>query len=185
MTMPSPFDMPELYQAIVVGGMTSPGIVKLSGHDREIGWDVKKGPGQAGVSTTRTSEDPVEFTASFYLVRDLTRGYDDIAAWPDFEAVLRSTVSGPEPKAIDVYHPDLASRDIKSVVLRSLGGAVHDGKGGVTIAVKLLEYRPPKAKGGSPSGSKAKATKKGPDPNAEANAELERLRKEYERTPWG
>jgi hypothetical protein len=28
----------------------------------------------------------------------------------------------------------------------------HDGKGGATVVVKFIEFRPPKKKGGSPSG---------------------------------
>lgn len=181
----TPIDYPELYDSIVLAGKRSPGVVTLSGHDRVIGWDVKKGPGQSGATTTRTSDDPREFTASFYLVRDLSRGIDDLSLWPDFAALVLSTVSGATPKALDVYHPDLAASDIKSVVLKSLGGAVHDGKGGVTYVVKFLEYRPPKSKGGSPNGSKTKPKIDPNDPNAAALAELAALTKKYEETPWG
>lgn len=184
------FDTPDLYEAIVLAGKRSPGTVKITGHDRVIGWDVKKGPGQSGATTTRTSEDPAEITCTFYLVRDLPQGIDDIAQWPAFEALIRSTVSGASPKALDIYQPDLAANDIKSVVLKSMGGAVHDGKGGVTYVVKFLEYRPAKSKGGSPSGSKSKpkSTNGGidpNDPNAAALAELAKLTAEYKATPWG
>jgi hypothetical protein len=186
--VPNAIDNRDLYDVIVLAGVRSPGVVTLTGHNRKIGWDVKKGPGQSGASTTRTSEDPTEFTASFYLVKDDTQGIDDIAAWPDFLDLIKSTVSGASPKALDIYQPDLAENDIKSVVLSEIGGVVHDGKGGQTRTIKFLEYRPAKAKGGSPNGSSTKAKPKaggGPDPNAEALAELERLRKQYEATPWG
>lgn len=176
MAEPNPILDEDLYNAIVLGGTSSPGMVKLSGHDREIGWDVKKGPGQSGATTTRTSEDPVEFTATFTLT-----DVDDFDAWPAFRTLLLSTVSGATPKALDVYHPDLAANDIKSVVLKSLGGVMHAGQGGQTIAVKLLEYRPPKPKGGTPSGSKAKK----PDPDQAALDELARLTKKFSDTPWG
>jgi hypothetical protein len=182
--MPNAVDDPELYDTLVVGGQRSPGVVKLSGHDRKIGWDVKKGPGQSGASTTRTSEDPVEFEAAFYLA-----DAEEIAAFRTWLAYVRTTVNGTTPKALDTYHPDLAENDIKSVVLASIGGVAHDGKGGETRKIRLLEYRPARAKGGSPSGSKAKAKTTGGidpnDPNAAALAELERLRQEYNRTPWG
>lgn len=180
-----PFSLPELYDSIVLGGVRSPGVVKITGHDRKIGWDIKKAPGQSGASTTRTSEDPIEFTCTFYLVSDPGQGIDDFARWdPEFATLIYSTILGASPKALDIYHPDLAANDIVSVVLASMGGAVHDGKGGVSYAVKFLEYRPAKSKGGSPSGSKTK-TKIGQDPNAEALAELAKLRDEYNRTPWG
>jgi hypothetical protein len=189
--VPNAIDDADLYGSIVLAGVRSPGVVTLSGHNRKIGWDVKKAPGQSGASTTRTSEDPVEFTASFFLVKDDAQGIDDISAWPAFLDLIKSTVAGTTPKALDIYQPDLAENDIKSVVLSEIGGVVHDGMGGQTRTIKFLEYRPAKAKGGSPSGSNAKPkAKTSPgvnpnDPNAAANAELEALRKQYEATPWG
>ena len=178
MAEPNPIENEELFDVIVLRGATSPGVVTLRGHDREIGWDVKKGPGQSGATTERTSEDPVEFVASFKLTT-----LDEIAAWPDFRDVLLSTVSGAQPVAAEIYHPDLAANDIKSVVLKKLGGVQHDGDGGQTIEVSLLEYRPPKKKGGSPNGSKSKAKK--PDPDQAALDEIAALTKKYEATPWG
>lgn len=187
--MPNEFDNPELFDEILLAGQRSPGVVTLSGHDRDIGWDVKKGAGQSGATTTRTSEDPVEFEASFYLVIDHSQGIDDISAWPAFAELIRSTVNGPKPKALDIYHPDLAENDIKSVVLKKFLGVTRDGKGGETRKVRFLEYRPAKAKGGTPNGSKSKP-KSGTgidpnDPNAAALAELAKLTNEYQNTPWG
>lgn len=181
----NPIDNEELYQGIVLGGTLSPGKVTLSGHDRVIGWDVKKGSGQSGATTTRSSEDPVEFTCTFYLVMDPSYGIDDFSAWEDFATLIDSTVSGPTPQPLDIYHPDLATNKIQSVVLKSMGGVVHDGKGGQTIAVKFIEYKPPKPKGGTPKGSVTKPkSAKAADPNAEANAELARLTSQYAQTPW-
>jgi hypothetical protein len=181
---PNPVDNEELYDAIVLGGQRSPGVVALSGHDRVIGWDVKKGAGQSGATTTRTSEDPAEVTCSFYLVKDDAQGIDDFAQWPAFLALAKSTVAGAKPKALDIYHPDLAENDIKSVVLKKVGGVVHDGMGGQTRTLVFLEYRPPKPKGGTPKASGTKKPKEN-DPNAEALAELARLTKQYQDTPWG
>lgn len=174
----------SLYDAILAAGVRSPGVVTLSGHDRVIGWDVKEGPGQSGASMTRKGAKPVEFTATFYLVSDQSIGVDQVADWWAFQEVLESTVSGSKPKPIDIYHPDLAARGITSVVLSSLGGVVHDGKGGQTIAVKLIEYFPPKPSGGTATGSRNKKPTI-PDPDAEAKAELAALTKKYEATPWG
>lgn len=181
--MTNAFDNPELYESIRLAGVTSPGVVTLTGHDRDHGWDVKKGPGQSGASTERTSEDPIEFECSFFLVRDLTRGIDQIAQWPAFLAVARSSISGPEPKALDVYHPDLASNDIKSVVLRKVLGVTRPPTGGEIRKIRFLEYRPAKKKGGAPSGSKAKKLDpKKPDPDQAALDELDRLINEYKKT---
>lgn len=130
---------------------------------------------------TRASEDPIEFTATFYLLKDEAQGIDDFAAWDPFQAVIDSTVSGAEPKALDVYHPDLARNRIKSICKGTVGGMTHDGKGGATVVVKLIEYKPPQKSGGAPSGSKT-STKN--DPNAAALRELDRLTEEYKRTDW-
>jgi hypothetical protein len=176
MIMINPIEFEDLYDSIILGGVTSPGKVTLSGHDRKIGWKVNEAQGQAGATMSRTSEPPVEFTASFYLA-----DAEDIDAWPAFDGLIRSTVSGPKPKALDIYHPDLVTNRIVSIVLSSFGGVVHDGKGGQTIAVKLQEYRPPKAAAGTPLGSKSK----GPDPNQAAKDELAALTKKYQESPWG
>lgn len=184
MTMINPLDHEEAYNHIILAGVRSPGIVrKITGHDRKVGWDIKKGPGQSGASMTRTSEEPVPFTVEIYLA-----DREDFDAWPAFLALINSTVSGPTPKALDCYHPDLVEQGISSVVKDTSFGTEHDGLGGQIKRVRLIEYRPPKAKGGSPSGSKAKPKKADPDPNDPNYAalqELKRLTDEYARTPWG
>lgn len=172
---PNPITDEELYDVVTLGSATSPGKVTLSGHDRKVGWDIKKGTAQSGASMTRTSEDPIEFTASFYLST-----IEDFEAWPAFLAVINSTVASATPKALDIYHPDLAENDIKSVVKGTVMGTVHDGKGGQTRPVKFLEYRPPKSKGGSPDGSRPRPI--GPDPNQAALDELARLTQQYKNT---
>jgi len=172
--MPNPFANGSLYDAIVLGGKRSPGIVTLSGHDRNQKWDIKEADGHGGATTTWKGEQVAQFTASFYLVVDPVQGLDEFAEWDLFAAVIRSMLphSG-KPKAMDVYHPDLARNDIKSVEQASIGGLTHDGKGGATVVVKFLEYRPAKKKGGTASGSKSAA--KAPDPNADLKAEVARL----------
>lgn len=183
---PNPLDDEQLYDGILLGGVQSPGKCTLSGHDRKITWDVKSGNGQSGATTTLKEIPLNEFTATFYLLRDDAQGIDDLTDWPAFRDLINSTVDGPKPKALDVYHPDLASNGFKSVVLGSFGGTVHDGKGGQTIAVKFQEYRAPKPKGGSPNGSKTKGkTPAAPDPDAEAKAQLAALTAQYQKTPWG
>jgi hypothetical protein len=182
---PNILDDPELYTSIVLGGRRSPGVVTLSGHDRNDKWDVQAGAGQDGASTSRKGTDPTTFTASFYLCRDNYTATDDFEFWPSFLEHINSTIAGSAPKALDIYHPSLAANGIKSVCRASVGGEVPDNKGGVTVAVKFIEYRPPKKKsGGSPSGSKGAASAKD-DPNAAALKELEALTKKYQETPWG
>lgn len=181
--MPNILDNEELYDSIVLGGVRSPGQVTLSGHDRKVVWDVKKGPGLDGATTTLKEIPPIEFTASFYLVRDALSAVDEFEEWESFHKLIDSTIAGAKPKALDIYHPDLAVHGIKSVVKAQVSGAIYDGKGGKTVVVKFQEYRPPKKKTGTPTGSKAK--KPEDDPNAAAKAELARLTEQYKNTPWG
>ncbi len=165
----------DLFDALLLDGVKTPGVVVLTGHDRTIGWDVKEGSGQSGATMTRKGEPPVEFTATFAL----TDGAD-FDAWPQIDQMFRATIASKVPKALSVYHPDLATNGILSIVLKKFGGVTHDGKGGQKISVTLLEYRPPKPSGGTAAGAKKKV-----DPNADVKAELARVTEQYARTPWG
>lgn len=172
----NPIDHETLYDAIVLGGVRSPGFVTLSGHARSEKWDIKDGDGQDGASTTRKGKKVAQFSASFRLVKDPVLGVDEYAEWDSFLPTLKSTTASKAPVALDIYHPDLAELGIGSVVIEEIGGKVHDGKGGATVSVKFLEYSPPKPKSGSPKGSKGNSEPFGPpkpDPNADAKAELD------------
>jgi hypothetical protein len=179
-----PIENEDLYDHILLAGVKSPGVVTLSGHDRKVEWDVKSGPQLNGATTTVKSIPPIEFTATFYLVKDYAQDSNDLDDWPRFLAVVNSSLGErggkAAPKALDIYHPDLATNGITSVCKASVGGVVHDGKGGQTIAIRFQEYRPPKAIKVTPIGS----VLKGPDPDAAALAELDRLVKINEKTPW-
>lgn len=156
---------PEDHDTILMEGKRSPGVVTLSGHEREIQLDVKQSDGTKGAATTYKGEKAAEFTATFRLVYDPSLGVDDFADWEAFAPIFWSTVppiSGAKPVAKDIWHPDLGRNGINSCILRKMGGMSHDGRGGATIAVTLAEYYPPKpAPAGGASGSKSKK----PDPN--------------------
>lgn len=180
--MANPLDNPELYNIVILSGEASPGVCKITGHDRKIGWDIKAGSGQSGATTTLKDIPPVEFELDLHLATP-----EDFAALPAFLDLVRSTISGASPVAREIYHPDLAANDISSVVMASIGGLVHDANQGAHQKIRLLEYKPPKKKGGSPNGSKtsAKTTSKAPDPNQAALDELKKLTEKYQATPWG
>lgn len=94
-----------LYDHILLKGVVSPGLCRLSGHDLNAEFDVRKGPGLRGASTNLKSIPPIEFTATFTLVRE------DFGPWAQFEILLQSTIGNPV-NALPVFHPDLASRSI-------------------------------------------------------------------------
>lgn len=168
----SPSTHPDLYKSILLGTTFSPGTVVLSGLDRKHLWEQQKPKGTAGAFTVNNGPDVGGFTATFYLA-DL----DDVAAWDEFQRLIESTVNGPKPRALPAYHPDLVRNKITDVVVESIGGFVHDGKDGVSVTVKFLEYRPPRAKPATkPSSSpRADSTPSRPDPNQDAKRELAAL----------
>lgn len=168
--MPSPYTNAEAYDKLVLGTIPSPGVVTISGHDDTTPWKINSAKGTTGASMTRNGQDPRTFDASFLLVTDAD--FDD---WESFQAVVDSLSAAPKPFALAVYHPDLARQRFTEVTKAMVGGMVHDGRGGATVKVKFIEYKPPKkrpaaspnAKPGAVSGPTAT-----PDPNAAAKAEL-------------
>lgn len=182
----NPFIYDEEYSAILLGTARSPGVVTLSGHDRQKNWDVKAAKGQTGASSSLGGDPVGTFKASFYLASDnLDEGEeDDFDRWDKFQFLLEAMNAGTAPAAVPIYHPDLARNNFTEVAVKSIGGMVHDGKGGATVVVEFIEYKPPKPKPASkakakPGTSTAAATK--PDPNARAKAELAGLLAEARR----
>ena len=174
----NPADDTLLFDVVVFDGVESPGVVGLSGFEREQNLDVKESDGQKGATTTYKGTKCGGGTLTFTLIKD-DNGRDDFLAWDAFAERFWSTIppkSGKKPVAKDISHPDLLRNDYTSVILRKMGRMQHDGKGGATIAVDVAEYYPPKpAATGGASGSKSQGTK--PDPVADATKELEELLK--------
>lgn len=175
--MSSPLTDPGTYDVIEFDGVTSPGVVKLSGFEREQNLDVKESDGQKGATTTWKGTKCGKGTATFYLIDDSATGDDDFALWDEFAKHLLSTIppaSGKKPQAKDIWHPDLERNGYHSVILEKMGKLEHDGKGGATVAVDLAEYFPPKkVSTGNSGGSK---TKEDPnDPLVQARKELDDL----------
>lgn len=164
----------DLYTAVMIGGVFSPGTVKLSGFERKHSWEVQRPKGTTGEVTINHGPKNGGFTAEFYLA-DL----EDVAAWDEFQRMLAASIEGPKPRALPAYHPDLVRNKIVDVVVESIGGFVHDANGGARVTCKFLEYRPPRPKpAAKPDAGKArKGANAGnrPDPNADAKRELQAL----------
>lgn len=143
------------WNKLLVCGVPSPGVVRLSGHVRTIGWDVKDASGQDGGTTTRKGKSVGKFTAEFELSDDPMA--TDFAEWDSFEALLMTSISGTEPEAMEVIHPDLQRNGFSAVVLAQIGEMIPDGTGGARIKVDFIEYAPPKPKAtgaaGKPKGT--------------------------------
>lgn len=179
--MTLPYVLDDLLSVIVLGTLSSPGTVKITGHDRNKDWDIQAAKGSAG-SSDKLNGDPIgQFTCTFTLGGDdLDDPNDDFVQWEVFQKLVESLTNGPAPIALPIYHPDLARQKITEVSGAGVGGMNHDGLGGATIVIKFIEYKPLKpkpvakaqakpARGGSRGGSSAILAN---DPNAAAKAEL-------------
>lgn len=157
-----PHDLDYDLSGYVLGTVRSPGVVTFSGHNRDKTWDVKTAKGQTGASSAKQGDPIGEFEASHYLADDGGNGTGptDFDLWEDFQRLLESIVDGPQPKALPIYHPDLARQHYTEVSVKSIGGMIHDGMGGATVKVKFIEYKPPKPK---------PAAKAQPKPYAQGN----------------
>lgn len=162
----SPATHPDIYKTLIVNGSESPGAVKLSDFDFVQEWEEQKAKGSTGATSLNRGRKLARFTATFMLA-DL----EDVAAWDEFHKTLRESVEGPKPKALFIVHPDLVRQGAIDFVVTQIGGMVHDGKGGSTVACKFLEYRPAKPK----APAKADGSKPRNDPNAARKAELAAL----------
>jgi hypothetical protein len=184
--MTLPYEIGALLRVLVIGTLTTPGSVVLSGHDRNEDWDVQAAKGSTGASSKLNGKPIARFSATFSLAGDGEDEVDDFEQWETCQRLLESTVNGPTPTALPIYHPDLARQRITEASVESIGGLVYDGKGGATVTVKFIEYRPPKkkpvakaqAKGGSRGGNSAVLAD---DPNAAAKRELAGLVAEAKR----
>jgi hypothetical protein len=184
----TPAEFPEMFSKLLLGGVYSPGVVTLTGHDRGREWDIQKPSGSEGATSKYGGESLAEFQASFFLADTA-----DFEEWPGFQRLVESTTRGAAPVALPVFHPVLAANRITDVVCGSMGGMVFDSRGGATIQIKFLEYNPPKPKpparatarggGGGATGTAGSGAPGAPapapyDPNAAAKAQLNSLMEE-------
>jgi len=172
----------DLYSAIILGTTRSPGVVTLTGHNREENWDIQAAKGSAGASTVLNGRGVGQFQATFYLADQ-----EDFDDWAVFQRVIESTTNGTEPTALPIYHPDLALNGFTEVSNGGVGGIVRDERGGWTVQVKFLEFRPPRpkaaaaatARGGTTASTTTGSAAAAPyDPNAAAKRELAGLLEE-------
>ncbi len=133
-----PITNPQAWDVIIIAGQTSPGFCEVGEFKRAHEWDVKKGKGVFGATTTFVGRPPAKGTIKFYLWRP-----SDFVAWDTFRKLLKYDPTKTTVSAVDIFHPSLADIDVKSVVTESIGNIVHEGQQMYSISVELLEYFPP------------------------------------------
>lgn len=177
----NPLDNPELYDAVSIGGVLSPGVCIIGDVKRKNSWDVKKGKGTLGATITFTGREPISFSIEFLLWTP-----DHFTQWGTFQKQFEFDPTKKAVTAISIFHPQLSDLGIDSVVCESIGIKKDKGKKLWSVEIGLLEYFPPPkaAATGTPSGSKSssdanKPPGSPPDPIADAQqAEIANLLKQ-------
>jgi hypothetical protein len=177
----NPIDFPEDYDIVQVDGEENPGIIApggISGFKRETEWDVKKGKGTKGGTTTLSQLPPAKGSIKFLLWTNFHFFQWDTS----FRSKFKYDPAKKTKNAVDIYHPILDGVGVHSVVTESIGAVTYEGKGLWSITVELLEYlpAPPQSITSTPNGStsngKANASGKSDDPIADAQqAEIKKL----------
>lgn len=168
------------WNALVVAGQRSPGVVKLSGPGLVFAWDEAAAKGQEGATNTLGGAPLKKFDAEFELSDELDDlNVSDFDLWDEFQDLLLTSVVGKEAAALEVYHPDLARCQITAVTLAAIGMMSLTKGGGGKIKVSFTEHRPPKPKT-SGGAAKVKAAKTEGDKQIDAaKAELDALQNEW------
>lgn len=176
--MSAPFIAPHYF----LGNAISPGTIEaISGHDAPDNWDVQAPKGSTGAATKLNGRGVRRPQITIYLAGGYDGEPDDFADWQAHARLLDSLTSGPTPRALPIYHPDLAASKITEVTRANVSGLVYDGTGGARVTVEFIEYKPPRpkpAKKPAAQGGSVRVgvtTTRAPDPNADKRAELTAL----------
>jgi len=191
----NPIQFSSDWHQIYVSGKPSPGVIAvdgISGFNRGLEWDKKKGKGASSETITKVQRPLAEGSITFVLWLP-----EHFTQWADFRPLLKfSQNQGKSVKAtdaFDIYHPSLADLEISSCVTKNISPIYHKGNGRYEVVLELIEWRPvpPKPIVTTPAGSTANGTgRRDPgdtgDPVADAQQkEIADLMKKAAETPVG
>lgn len=137
----NPLDNPELFDVVLLGGVQAPGIVSaesIESFKKAHEWDVKKGKGSTGGTTTFVQRPPTKGTLEFWLWEP-----EHWTEWANFLPLLKYDPTKKAPQAVDLYHPSLAEIDLTAVVTESVGAVYKIGPGWYARKIDFLEFFPP------------------------------------------
>jgi hypothetical protein len=171
----NPIDSPQSFDVVKIDGVENPGIIApggITGFERKSEFDIKKGKGTKGGTVTLTN---LPWNAFHF------EAWDAI-----YRARFKFDPTKTKKQAVDIFHPSLKKLDISSVVTKSIGPEMPEGKGLWSITVDLIEFIPPPPKnitntptGSTSKGGQAGASGKSDDPIADAQqAEIAKLLRE-------
>lgn len=139
--MTNPIENPTIYDKIVLGGITSPGLCEItSGGDREMTVNIQGQPGFMGKVAVYTGEELMEITYRFTMWTK--KSFDK---WKDvFLPMLnRARKAKPRPEVLTLEDARLQGLGINAVTVKGISKQITLGPGKFAYEVKLLEWRKP------------------------------------------
>jgi hypothetical protein len=155
MTLVAPSVDPVAWAQPIVNGRRWLGDCRVTGCDSVYPWEVKKGKGTDGATTSPQGKDLAKPKITFRFWRGWREGeyWDGYAAWAEYRAAIEPPANG-EQSAIVVEHPKFSLAKIRGVVIEKIGDTVDTEGGYGEATVEFLEYRKPKkAATGAPKGA--------------------------------
>lgn len=138
----NPIQYPAAWDQVQIGTTYSPGRCVVKGFKRKYTWDIKKGKGIKGATSTFTQAPPVEGTITFYLWT--TQHFID---WGTFRPLFKYDPTKKAPKAFTMFYPSLDDIDASLFVCDDIGAIEEsDVPTKYQCVVTLHEFLPPATK---------------------------------------
>lgn len=175
----SPLENPAEYDRVVVAGITTGGIVEVTGAERKFNWDVKKSAGSQGQTITYRGWDLAKPKLKFKFWRSdqIDTFYQQVIPALYYDAEKTS------PQPVDIYHPKLFANQILWIVTESIGDLVDDGAQLWTVTIDALEYRKATSKNATATPSTANTAQNGagtkPTVLDDQDREIQKLYEEF------
>lgn len=135
----SPFRTPIDF--VILNGIRTPGTATVKKADAPRHWDKRGGYGMAGSFPVGGWRELTEFDVEIRLTTNADWDY----WWSKIDPIIARDPPGKRPKAINVWHPWLASKKVQSAVMQNeLQPTLEDVSGIWLITLQMLEWRRPK-----------------------------------------
>ena len=112
----SPFDLPEVWDAVTVAGQVWQGKVEIKGARRSYKWDIKDGMGQQGALETYRGQTPTPFTLTFFIWTSA-----QYTQWLSFVKLFQYNGFKFRPNPVTIYHPQLDVLGIGQIITEDIG----------------------------------------------------------------
>lgn len=139
--MTNPIENPTIYDKIILGGITSPGLCEItSGGDREMTVNIQGQPGYQGKVAVYTGEELMSITYRFTIWTK--KSFDK---WKDvFLPMLdRARKAKPRPEVLTLEDARLQGLGVNAVTVKKISKQITLGPGKFAYEVEVLEWKEP------------------------------------------